>query len=106
LEITEDGILLANGEQRSEVSAFTRNAGKEGEYGGYEYPNSNPRNPPQLLTGVGVKNEIPTGNYVALGDNSANSLDSRYWGFVPEKSVIGKAIFIYYPFTKRWGFAE
>jgi signal peptidase I len=58
------------------------------------------------LTGVGVKNEIPTGNYVALGDNSANSLDSRYWGFVPEKSVIGKAIFIYYPFTKRWGFAE
>jgi signal peptidase I len=41
-----------------------------------------------------------------LGDNSANSLDSRYWGYVPEKSVIGKAIFIYYPFTKRWGLAE
>jgi len=106
LEITEDGRLLANDEQRSEVSAFTRNAAKEGEYGGYEYPKSDPLKPPQLLTGVGVKNDIPMGNYVALGDNSANSLDSRYWGFVPEKSVIGKAIFIYYPFTKRWGFAE
>ena len=100
------GTLLANGEPRFEVEAFDRNARQEGEYGGYVYPNEDPSNPPKLLTGPGDTAEVPAGSFVALGDNSANSLDSRYWGYVPEKSVIGKAIFIYYPFTKRWGVAE
>ena len=106
LEIRDDGTLLVNGEPRNEVEAFGRNARKEGEYGGYVYPNNNPRNPPKLLTEAGNKIHVPDGKYVALGDNSANSLDSRYWGYVPEKAVIGKAMFIYYPFTKRWGVAE
>ncbi len=106
LEI-KDGALLVDGQARDEVEAFGRNARKEGVYGGYVYPsNNNPANPPKLLTGPGDTAKIPDGMFVALGDNSANSLDSRYWGFVPEKSVIGKAIFIYYPFTKRWGLAE
>ena len=105
LEI-KDSALLVNGKPRTEVEAFARNARKEGEYGGYAYPSSNPANPPKILTGPGDSTEIPEATFVALGDNSANSLDSRYWGFVPEKSVIGRAIFIYYPFTKRWGLAE
>ena len=106
LEI-KNGALLVNGEPRSEVEAFERNERQEGDYKGYVYPTQNdPSNPPQLLTAPGVTAELPAGTFVALGDNSANSLDSRYWGYVPEKSVIGKAIFIYYPFTKRWGLAE
>lgn len=106
LEI-KNGALLVNGEPRSEVEAFERNERQEGDYKGYVYPTQNdPINPPQLLTAPGVTAELPAGTFVALGDNSANSLDSRYWGYVPEKSVIGKAIFIYYPFTKRWGLAE
>jgi signal peptidase I len=106
LEI-KNGALLVNGEPRSEVGAFERNERQEGDYNGYVYPTQHdPSNPPQLLTAPGVTAELPAGTFVALGDNSANSLDSRYWGFVPEKSVIGKAIFIYYPFTKRWGLAE
>lgn len=104
LEITEDGELLVDGSPRDEVEAFGRNARKEGEYGGYVYPNNSGAT--AILTGPDVKSTIPEGNYVALGDNSANSLDSRFWGYVPEKSVIGKAVFIYYPFTKRWGLAE
>ena len=103
----KNGALLVDGEPRSEVEAFERNERREGDYNGYVYPTQNdPSNPPKLLTAPGVTAELPNGTFVALGDNSANSLDSRYWGFVPEKSVIGKAIFIYYPFTKRWGIAE
>jgi signal peptidase I len=50
----------------------------------------------------------PTGQnaYFAMGDNSTNSLDGRAWGFVPENAIIGRALLIYYPFTKRWGFAN
>ena len=96
LEIV-DGALLVDGEPRDEVEAFARNAAKEGEYLGYIN---------HTLMADGRQLTIPEDKFVALGDNSGNSLDSRYWGFVPERSVIGKAIFIYYPFTKRWGVAE
>jgi signal peptidase I len=40
---------------------------------------------------------VPKDSYFALGDNRDNSNDSRYWGFVPKKKIIGKALFIYWP---------
>ena len=47
---------------------------------------------------------VPPRCYFALGDNSYNSSDSRYWGIVPERNVAGRGFFVYWPFTSRWGF--
>jgi signal peptidase I len=41
--------------------------------------------------------------YFALGDNSYNSSDSRVWGPVPQRNLVGPALFCYLPFTKHWG---
>ncbi len=43
------------------------------------------------------KVDVPLGEIYVLGDNSANSQDSRYWGFVPLENVAGKAMFIFWP---------
>lgn len=43
---------------------------------------------------------VPKDSYFALGDNSSNSRDSRYWGFVPKKNLIGKAVCIYWPLNR------
>jgi signal peptidase I len=50
--------------------------------------------------------DVPEHSYFAMGDNSPRSKDSRMWGFVPEKDVVGRPLFIYYPLTKRWGLAH
>ncbi len=49
---------------------------------------------------------VPPGGYYALGDNSSNSYDSRGWGLVPADDAIGRASFVIYPFSSRWGFAK
>jgi signal peptidase I len=49
---------------------------------------------------------VETNHYFAMGDNTFNSLDSRYWGDFPSDRVIGKSCFVYWPITKRFGFGN
>jgi signal peptidase I len=46
---------------------------------------------------------VPLNGYFALGDNSYNSYDSRYWGPVPEENLVGRGLFVYWPFNQHWG---
>ena len=52
-----------------------------------------------------VRCKVPEGHYFMLGDNRDNSRDSRYWGFVPDNQIVGKAFFIWMNFSdlKRIG---
>ena len=44
---------------------------------------------------------VPNGCYFVLGDNSTNSLDSRFWGSVPRENIIGRVAYCYFPLQRR-----
>lgn len=106
LEIKEP-VLYRNGQPITGARAFELNARKVAPYRGYinAQRNGSSRSDGQYLL-RGQKVTVPEGGFMALGDNSSSSLDGRYWGFVPEKDAIGRPLVIYYPFTRRWGWAR
>ncbi len=87
-------VLYRNGEPITGAEAFDENGKRLGLYRGYQATG---------LLGKGQTVTVGDQEFFALGDNSYNSQDGRYWGFVPAKDAVGRPLFIYYPFTKRWG---
>ena len=89
-----DSVLFRNDAPITGSSAFEANAKRVNRYSGY------------LALGLlepGRTVTVEPRSYFALGDNSGNSQDGRYWGFVPAKDVVGRPMFVYYPFTSHWG---
>ena len=96
LEIRGFG-LFTNGKPTEGSPVFAAYAKQDGNYVGYRY---------EGLLSAGRKVKLGRDEYFALGDNSANSADGRYWGTVPAKDVIGRPVLVYYPFTSHWGPAK
>ncbi len=64
---------------------------------------------PYIATGrlaVGSEVKVPADSYFMLGDNTLWSADSRYWGFVPRSNIVGKASFVFWPFSRRFGLSD
>jgi signal peptidase I len=64
-------------------------------------PNAPLYPPAQAMLEHDVKNGeviVPPGHFFAMGDNRDQSLDSRYWGFVPRENIIGKPLIIYWSY--------
>ena len=80
-----NGQILLNGKPADGTGIFRSN----------HYYNQGPYGQEGQVT------DVPTGAFYALGYNSASSHDSRFWGFVPKRFVVGRAICIFWPIT-RW----
>jgi signal peptidase I len=94
-------VIYRNGRPITGAAAFDRNARREGQYRGYFNGPSDGR--ARFLLTDQDQLTVPANAYFAMGDNSGNSADGRYWGFVPAKDVIGRPLFIYFPFSSHWG---
>ena len=99
-----NGIVYLNGVRQNEPYVI-----RDGSYSPYrdEFPSALVDGIGQLAQGwlptleASIHNGelvVPPGHYFAMGDNRDNSLDSRYWGFVPQENVIGRPLFIFWSF--------
>ena len=104
LRVDNDGKLWVNGSVVDKPTPMVMNCNRETKLGyfGYiadigDYSYSIPLTKEYTVT---------EDHFYALGDNSANSFDSRGWGEVPADDVVGSPLVILHPFGARWGWAK
>lgn len=96
-----------NGEILNTGPIFDRIYSLENGYNGYELPrSSNGQNPAKYLNKDKPTYQVPDKSLFVLGDNTRSSLDGRYWGSLPERELVGRAIGVYWPFSSRVGLIQ
>lgn len=99
IRITPPSIQI-NGETLTKPRQIVRIQDQDGRYeNGYQNGGYYLRTPDSIF-------DIPSRGYVAFGDNTSSSQDSRYWGAVPSENMMGPALWVYWPLTRRWGYAN
>jgi len=97
-------VLYVNGKPADFSSSFDKEFKQKDNYPGYTLVDS--------TDGTGETKDnaqtyyVPADDYWAMGDNSPNSKDSRYWGGVPKQNLVGRGYFVFWPFTERWGWIK
>ena len=103
----ENGFLYIkprgdNGFRRADDldARFKKIFSRKGGYQGYG------NEPMSTYLGEGEEFTVPEGHYFMLGDNTAFSMDSRYFGAVPRRNLVGRAFLVFWPISRRWGIAD
>jgi len=102
-----NGIVYINGEPQVQPHAEVTTAQNHSDFLD-EFPNEMPAtqpssteewavSAPRFMAGQDLV--VPEGKYFMMGDNRHNSLDSRYWGFVPRENIVGRPMFNYWSFV-------
>ncbi len=96
-------VLYVNGEHGRAFPGI-RNVieGKPGYEGGYQNGRTLGGEVRYLKTDE-EEYRVPNHFYFGLGDNSSNSRDSRYFGPIEERRLLGPAVWVYWPISERWG---
>jgi signal peptidase I len=100
-----DGVVYLNGVAQREPHNTQPDSDRP--YDAYvnDFPSINPDTEPGVTAEwsvalpafiEGADIVVPPGKYFAMGDNRTNSMDSRYWGFVPRENIIGRPLFVYW----------
>lgn len=76
---------------------------RDSQYSGHVIHDAEGRNLAPYFTQNGGVVQVPNDQYLVMGDNTVNSLDSRAWGPFPSSYVIGKSFFVYWPLNSRFG---
>lgn len=79
-------------------------SGKGGYQGHANFPGDTPCG--YFLRTAEEEFTVPADEYFMLGDNTKFSSDSRIWGTVPRRNIVGKAFFVFWPLSRRWGLAD
>jgi signal peptidase I len=100
-----NGVVYRNGAAVAEPYVVNKQGAHD------DFRDDFPRSSPPRIAGVpswwpllqrenteGEDLVVPEGDYFGMGDNREESLDSRYWGFIPRENIIGRPMFIYWSF--------